>query len=220
MANAHGARCFVGVSRLASFCAGARKCGFLLRGVAPCCADERKDHRRDAENAERGEGRRRRVGSVCISERAVPVGAGWKGLARVGTPGMPTLADDALARGKPGAAREGMAPGGGSAVHGNLFRDRAFSGIFGHMPLTPALSHGRFRVCARRRCWRPWEREWAGCAHGAPLAKGRQCAAVRAFGGETGFSGGCLGFFRRTRVALCASRARTKSGLGRGGEKV
>ena len=111
---------------------------------------------------------------------------------------MPTLAECADRDGTPAAAREGMAPGG--AGFEILFGNRTLSDIFGHSPLTPArsravansarFSHGRVGVRASGRCWRPWEREWAVCAHGGPLPNGRWCAPVMKNRAKSRFWGG------------------------------
>ena len=91
-----------------------------------------------------------RVGSFCISGGVARVGVVWQGLARFGT------VWEVWAR-------------------GIVFWDRELSGIFGKDDLrsqfsgesflTPALSHGRLGLRARGYRWRPWEREWAVCAH-------------------------------------------------------
>jgi hypothetical protein len=60
-----------------SFCAGARKCGFLWRRVAPCCA--RGDNTEDTETQRHGEGRG--VGSFCAGALR---GVVWRALAGFG----------------------------------------------------------------------------------------------------------------------------------------
>src|SRR4051812_14132204 len=104
--------------------------------VAPCCAS-RGDNTEGTETPRHGDeggrvGHWRSGGWVrfALVIVMVRVGVVWQGLARVGAGWS-----DLWAR--------------------ILFWDRALSGIFGHSPFTPALSHGRLRVRAEGRGWRP-----------------------------------------------------------------
>src|SRR4051812_15573213 len=91
----------------------------MLRRVAPCCAvwrGRRRIHHGDTEGTEKRGGWGLpfwRVGLSCISGGVVVVGSVWQRLGGGGTLGMPTGGDGVDREGMPGAAREGMAPGGG-----------------------------------------------------------------------------------------------------------
>jgi hypothetical protein len=90
-------------------------------------------------------------------------------------------------------------------------------------PPARALSHGRLSVRARGRCWRPWERAIAVCAHGASIswAVVRGCdevsRGIAVFGRE-------MSFFRERRGLRAARRgcaprcARDEVGTGVRGE--
>src|SRR4051812_41355882 len=95
------------------------------------------------------------------------VGMGWRGLARVGTSGKPTLAGCAGTRMTPWAKREGMVP---EAVRGaefffrighfRAFREWRLLVLAPHPSSLPLLVG-----CARDGvAWRPWEREDVVCA--------------------------------------------------------